>query len=211
MSIRNAMTVDVEEHFHVQAFAHCIPRDTWDSHPSRVEANVERILRMFADTGVKATFFVLGIVAQRHAAMVRRIVAEGHELASHGWEHTRADAQTPDAFRADVTRTRLLLEHIGGVRVAGYRAATFSIGMRNPWAFNVLEEAGYAYSSSVNPIRHDLYGMPDAPRVPFQPYGGRLWEIPMTTVRAWAVTGHVRAAVISACCRMRCIAGESCE
>ena len=170
--IRNAMTVDVEEHFHVQAFAHCIPRDTWGSHPSRVEANVERILRMFSDTGVKATFFVLGIVA------------EGHELASHGWEHIRADAQTPDAFRADVTRTRLLLEHIGGVRVAGYRAATFSIGMRNPWAFNVLEEAGYAYSSSVNPIRHDLYGMPDAPRVPFQPYGGRLWEIPMTTVRA---------------------------
>ena len=121
---------------------------------------------------VRATFFTLGWIAERHPAMVRRIVAAGHELASHGWEHIRADTQDPAAFRADVERTRLTLEDIGGVPVAGYRAATFSIGARNQWAFGVLREAGYAYSSSINPIRHDLYGMPDAPRVPFQPEGG---------------------------------------
>jgi polysaccharide deacetylase family protein (PEP-CTERM system associated) len=181
--IRNAMTVDVEDYFQVQAFAHCIGRDTWDRTPTRVEANVERILALFAAHEVHATFFTLGWIAERHKAMVRRIVAAGHELASHGWDHTKADTQDPETFRSDVIRTKALLEDVGGVAVRGYRAATFSIGARNPWAFAVLEEAGHAYSSSVNPIRHDLYGMPDAPRVPFQPPGGRLWEFPMTTVR----------------------------
>jgi len=183
--IRNAMTVDVEDYFQVQAFAGCIDRADWDGIDPRVEQNVDRILAQFAAAGVSATFFTLGWIADRHPAMVRRIVAAGHELASHGHDHTRADAQTPEAFRADVRRTRSLLEDIGGVPVHGYRAATFSIGASNQWAFGVLEEAGYTYSSSVNPISHDLYGMPGAPRVPFRPDGGTLWEIPMTTVRAF--------------------------
>jgi polysaccharide deacetylase family protein (PEP-CTERM system associated) len=181
--MRNAMTVDVEDYFQVQAFAHCIDRRDWDSFPRRVEANTNRILDQFDMAGAKATFFTLGWVAERHPSLVRRIVDDGHELASHGWDHTRADAQDPETFRADVRRTRLLLEDIGGVRVAGYRAATFSIGARNLWAFPVLRQEGYLYSSSINPIRHDLYGMPGAPRVPFRPAPEAVIEIPMTTVR----------------------------
>ena len=183
--IRNAMTVDVEDYFQVQTFTGCIPRASWDAIPPRVEANVERVLAHFAAAGVTGTFFTLGWIAERHPALIRRIVAAGHELASHGYDHTRADAQDPASFRADIGRTRRLLEDIGGVPVAGYRAATFSIGARNPWAFAALEAEGYRYSSSVNPIRHDLYGMPDAPRVPFRPDHVMLWEIPMTTVRVF--------------------------
>ena len=183
--VRNAMTVDVEDYFQVQAFADSIDRAAWHRIAPRVEANVDRILEQFASARVSATFFTLGWIAERHKPMVRRIVAAGHELASHGYDHTRADAQDPPTFGTDVSRTRLLLEDIGGVAVHGYRAATFSIGARNPWAFRLLEDAGYTYSSSVNPIRHDLYGMPDAPRVPFRPEGGALWEIPMTTLRAF--------------------------
>jgi polysaccharide deacetylase family protein (PEP-CTERM system associated) len=181
----NAMTVDVEDWFQVQAFADRIPRTAWDGCTRRVEANVDRILGIFDAAGVRATFFTLGWIAERHPAMVRRIVAAGHELASHGWEHVRADTQDPATFRSDVERTRLTLEDIGGVPVVGYRAATFSIGAGNQWAFQVLADAGYLYSSSINPIRHDLYGMPDAPRTPFRPEGGALWEIPMTTVAAF--------------------------
>jgi hypothetical protein len=177
------MTVDVEDYFQVQAFADCIDRADWDGFPRRVEANTHRVLDLFARGGAKATFFTLGWVAERHPGLVRRIVAEGHELASHGWDHTRVDAQEAEAFRADIQRTKGLLEDIGGVAVNGYRAATFSIGARTPWAFRVLLEAGYSYSSSVNPIRHDLYGMPGAPRVPFHPDRQGVVEIPMTTVR----------------------------
>ena len=183
--VRNAMTVDVEDYFQVQAFAGCIDRAEWHHFAPRVEANVERILEQFGAAHVKATFFTLGWIAERHKPMVRRIVGAGHELASHGYDHTRADSQDPATFRSDVSRTRKLLEDVGGVAVRGYRAATFSIGARNPWAFRVLEDEGYAYSSSVNPIRHDLYGMPNAPRVPFRPEGGTLCEIPMTTLRAF--------------------------
>jgi polysaccharide deacetylase family protein (PEP-CTERM system associated) len=132
---------------------------------------------------VKATFFTLGWVAERFPALIRRIVAGGHELASHGWDHTRVDSQEPEAFRADIRRTKALLEDTGGVRVAGYRAATFSIGARTLWAFPILRQEGYLYSSSINPIRHDLYGMPNAPRVPFHPDAAGVLEIPMTTVR----------------------------
>jgi polysaccharide deacetylase family protein (PEP-CTERM system associated) len=181
----NAMTVDVEDYFQVQAFAHRVGRTDWDGFPRRVEANVDRILTMFDRAGVHATFFTLGWIAERHPAMVRRIVQSGHELASHGWDHTRADTQQPDAFRADVRRTKALLEDIGGAPVNGYRAATFSIGARNQWAFAILRDEGHRYSSSVNPIAHDLYGMPDAPRAPFQPDGDGFWELPMTTVRAF--------------------------
>ncbi len=142
------------------------------------------MLRIFADADVRGTFFTLGWVAERYPALISRIVAGGHELASHGYAHIRADTQTPDAFRADIRRTKRLLEDTGGVPVNGYRAATFSIGGDNMWAYDVLAEEGYAYSSSIYPVRHDFYGMPDAPRFPFYPSGdGGTREIPMTTVR----------------------------
>ena len=179
----NALTVDVEDYFQVEAFAKVIPRDAWDSLPGRVERNTGRLLDLFAKHKVQGTFFTLGWVARRHSALVRRIVADGHELASHGDEHVRADRQDPDAFRLDVRKTKALLEDIGGAEVRGYRAATFSIGAANWWAFDVLAEEGYAYSSSIYPIAHDLYGMHTAPRAPFLPSRATLVEIPMTTVR----------------------------
>jgi polysaccharide deacetylase family protein (PEP-CTERM system associated) len=182
-AIHSAMTVDVEDYFQVQAFAGVIaPRD-WPTIPRRVEGNVERILGLFAESGVHATFFTLGWVAERHPEMVRRIVAAGHELASHGYGHQRADGQDRATFTDDVTRAKAILEDVGGVEVRGYRAPTFSIGRANPWAFDALAEAGYSYSSSVFPVRHDLYGTPDAPRAPYRPGDGALVEIPMTTLR----------------------------
>ncbi len=179
----NAMSVDVEDYFQVQAFADRISRDDWDSLPCRVDRNVNLLLDMFGEAGVKSTFFTLGWVAERYPALVRRMVAEGHELASHGWDHTRADSQDTAAFRADIRKTKQRLEDLGGVAVTGYRAATFSIGPRNPWAFAVLGEEGYRYSSSLYPIKHDLYGDTSASRVPFHPDGLPLLEVPMTTVQ----------------------------
>ena len=178
----NAMTVDVEDYFQVQAFAGCIDRATWDTIPRRVEANTDRILQQFERAGVKGTFFTLGWVAERHPRIVRDIVAAGHELASHGYGHELVHSLTPEAFREDLLRAKGILEDLGGVAVAGYRAPTFSIGPRNPWAFDVLEAAGHRYSSSIYPVKHDLYGVPDAPRFPYRPCAGRIVEIPMTTV-----------------------------
>ncbi len=177
------MTVDVEDYFQVQAFANCIDRTSWDSIPCRIEANMDRILEQFDRAGVKATFFTLGWVAERYPSIVRNIVGAGHELASHGYGHARADGQTPEVFGDDVRRAKGLLEQIGGVSVRGYRAPTFSIGARNPWAFDVLEAEGYRYSSSLYPVKHDLYGAPDSPRFPYRPSSGRLVELPMTTLR----------------------------
>ena len=184
----NAMTVDVEDYFHVQAFATIISRDTWDSLPCRVEANTDRILKLFDGASVKATMFTLGWVAERYPQVVRRIVAAGHELASHGYGHARVDTQTHQVFRADIRKAKALLEDIGGVPVIGYRAPTFSIGPANAWAFDVLEEEGHRYSSSIYPVKHDLYGTPDAPRFPYRPGVNKtgadaLWELPMTTVQ----------------------------
>jgi len=179
----NAMSVDVEDYFQVQAFADAIDRSDWDSLPCRVERNVDRLLEIFGEAGIKATFFTLGWVAERYPALIRRIVAEGHELASHGWNHTRADSQDEAAFRADISKTKKLLEDVGGVEVIGYRAATFSIGPKNYWAFGVLGEEGYRYSSSLYPVKHDLYGDTGASRVPFHPEGLPILEAPMTTVR----------------------------
>jgi len=181
----NAMTVDVEDYFQVYAFFHCIPRDSWDRYACRVEANVDRILAQFATSGVSATFFTLGWIAERHPSIVQRIVDAGHELASHGYAHQRVDRMDPAAFREDLHRTRGILEDAGGVAVLGYRAPTFSIGATTPWAFDLIAEAGHLYSSSVNPVRHDNYGMPDAPRVPYRPAGTDLWEFPMTTARVF--------------------------
>ena len=154
-----AMTVDVEDYFQVQAFTGVVDRATWDSLPCRVEANMDRILAAFDRAGVRGTFFTLGWIADRHPAVVRAIVAGGHELASHGYGHARADGQTPEEFRQDVRRAKQVLEDLGGVAVAGYRAPTFSIGPRNPWAFDVLAEEGYRYSSSIYLMPYSLYRM----------------------------------------------------
>lgn len=181
----NAMSVDVEDWFQVQAFAEAIPREEWDWLSCRVEANTELVLERFAEAGVRGTFFTLGWVAQRHPALVRRIVAAGHELASHGHGHERVDSIGAEAFRADIRRARRLLEDAGGVAVHGYRAPTFSIGPHTPWAHAILAEEGYRYSSSVFPVKHDLYGAPDAPRGPHRPHPDGVVELPMTTVRAF--------------------------
>jgi polysaccharide deacetylase family protein (PEP-CTERM system associated) len=176
------MTVDVEDYFQVSAFEGHVARDSWERTATRVEANVERVLELFARHDVRATFFTLGWVAERHPALVRRIVDGGHELASHGWDHTRVTEQDPAAFRADVRRTRELLEDLGCVPVRGYRAPSYSINGGNLWAHEVLADEGYAYSSSIAPLKHDLYGMPEAPRFAFDTADGRLREIPVTTV-----------------------------
>ena len=182
--IRNAMTIDVEDYFQVSAFAAHIPRDSWPSLSCRVEGNIDRILTLLDEKGVKATFFTLGWIAERYPMMVRLIVDNGHELASHGHNHQRVTDQSPDDFQEDITRSKQLLEDIGGQAVIGYRAPSFSIGSRNLWALDVLREAGYRYSSSIYPIRHDHYGMPDAPRFKFHPRGpDGLVELPATTVK----------------------------
>ena len=185
--IVNGMSVDVEDFFQVQALSGAYPRESWDAQPLRVERNTNIILDLFRRHSVVGTFFTLGWVAERCPGLVRRIVAEGHELASHGSEHRRADQQTPDEFRQDVRRSKRTLEDIGGVQVRGYRAPTFSIGGDNLWAFDVLEEEGYAYSSSIYPVKRDFYGMPGAPRFAFLPRADRaITEYPMTTVRLGA-------------------------
>lgn len=183
MVARNVMSVDVEDYFQVSAFERYVAREDWGSHPCRVEANVERILEMFERHGVTATFFTLGWMAERYPQMIRRIVAGGHELASHGWSHVRVTQQDRADFRADVMRTKALLEDVGGAPVLGYRAASYSIGRDNLWALDVLEDTGHVYSSSIFPIQHDHYGMPEAPRFAFRPNQGDLWEFPVTTLR----------------------------
>ena len=180
----NALTIDVEDYFQVSAFAPYISRLDWNSRECRVERNVNRILDMLAEKdNTKATFFTLGWIAERYPQVVRRIVKEGHELASHGYGHERASDQTEEAFLADIKLAKILLEDLSGAEVKGYRAPSFSIGTGNLWAFDCLQQAGYRYSSSIYPVRHDLYGMPDAPRTPFRPGSGRIWELPMTTLR----------------------------
>ena len=178
------MTCDVEDYFQVSAFAPHIDRASWPSRECRVEANIERILALMADGNVKATFFTLGWIAERYPAMVKRIVAAGHELASHGYGHLRASDQDLAAFTEDITSSKKLLEDLGGQAVLGYRAPSFSIGTANLWALDALLGAGYRYSSSIYPIAHDHYGMPDAPRFAFYPNGeSGLLEVPITTVR----------------------------
>ncbi|MGC3984908.1 MAG: DUF3473 domain-containing protein [Pseudorhodoferax sp.] len=180
--ITNALTIDVEDYFQVSAFAPYIRRDEWETRECRVERNVNRILDMLSGHGAKATFFTLGWIAERYPQLVRRIVAEGHELASHGYGHERASDQSEQDFLADIQRAKQILEDLGGVAVQGYRAPSFSIGTRNLWAFDCLQAAGYQYSSSIYPIRHDHYGMPDAPRFA-HPVREGLLEIPVTTLR----------------------------
>ena len=182
--IRNAMSVDVEEWFQVGAFEHTLARADWDALPSRVEGQCDAILNLFAVGGIKATFFTLGWVAQRHGAMLRRIADAGHEIASHGWDHARVFTMGAAGFAADLARARAAIEDASGQAITGYRAPSFSIDARTPWAHRVLAEAGYAYSSSVAPIAHDHYGWREAPRFAFRPLAdSALVEIPVTTVQ----------------------------
>jgi polysaccharide deacetylase family protein (PEP-CTERM system associated) len=182
MEIANALTIDVEDYFQVSALAPHFDRSEWHRIPCRVERNIDIVLALLAESGSKATFFTLGWIAERYPRLVTRIVAEGHELASHGYGHHRATDQHRAEFSDDICRAKSLLEDVSGVEVKGYRAPSFSVGKRNPWAFDCIAEAGYRYSSSVYPIRHDHYGMPDAPRFSYQSRD-RLLEIPVTTAR----------------------------
>jgi len=178
----NALSVDVEDWFQVGAFETVISRGDWDGLEHRVEANTDKVLALFDDGGVKATFFTLGWVAQRYPALMRRIADAGHEVASHGWDHARVFTLTPAQFSADIDRARAVLEDASGRQVTGYRAPSFSIDKRTPWAHEILAERGYAYSSSVAPIGHDHYGWADAPRAAFKPVAGaELIELPVTT------------------------------
>ncbi|HNJ48228.1 MAG TPA: DUF3473 domain-containing protein [Novosphingobium sp.] len=178
----NGLSVDVEDWFQVGAFEGVIDRDSWDGLSDRVERNCAQILDMFAQAEVKATFFTLGWVAQRHGALMRRIVAEGHELASHGWDHARVFRMDRASFGEDLKKSRAALEDASGMQVRGYRAPSFSIDQRTPWAYMELADQGYAYSSSVAPIVHDHYGWREAPRFAFRPLPwSDLLEIPVTT------------------------------
>lgn len=182
--IRNAMTIDVEDYFQVSAFSSCIARDDWPHLPCRVENNVDRILALLDEKNIKATFFTLGWIAERFPAMIRKIVGQGHELASHGYAHRRASEQSVAEFQEDIASSKDILEALGGQQVRGYRAPSFSIGTKNLWALDVLLKAGYQYSSSIYPIQHDHYGMPHAPRFSFYPNGqDGILELPITTVR----------------------------
>lgn len=182
MALRNALSVDVEEWFQVGAFERVIAADDWPTLQSRVESNTSAVLDLFAESSVKATFFTLGWVAERRPGLIRRIIDAGHEIASHGWDHRRVFTMDAAAFRADIARTRKTLEDAAGVAVTGYRAPSFSIDARTPWAHAVLAEAGYAYSSSVAPISHDHYGWPDAPHFAYRPVSDApLIELPITT------------------------------
>ena len=178
----NGLSVDVEDWFQVGAFEKVIVRESWGTLADRVERNCDRILQMFGDAGVKGTFFTLGWVAQRHGSLMRRIVEEGHEIASHGWDHQRVFRLGAQGFARDLEMSRKALEDAAGVGITGYRAPSFSIDVRTPWAFEVLAEQGYSYSSSVAPISHDHYGWREAPRFAFHPLAGSdLLEIPVTT------------------------------
>ena len=181
--MKNALSVDVEDWFQVGAFETVISRDSWEERPRRVEHNTDAVLALFEEAGVKATFFTLGWVATRHPALIRRIAEAGHELASHGWDHKRVFTMSEAEFRDDLRRARNTIEQASGRKVGGYRAPSFSIDARTPWAHPVLAEEGYAYSSSVAPVRHDHYGWRESPRFAWRPVAGAdLIELPVTTV-----------------------------
>jgi polysaccharide deacetylase family protein (PEP-CTERM system associated) len=182
--IRNGMSVDVEDWFQVGAFETVIDKADWDSLQPRVEANTDAVLALFAESGVHATFFTLGWVAHRYPALIRRIVDAGHEIASHGWDHQRVFTMDAAMFRADLARARAAIEDAAGQRVTGYRAPSFSIDQRTPWAHAVLAEEDYTYSSSVAPLAHDHYGWRDAPRFAFRPLpDSALLEVPVTVAQ----------------------------
>jgi polysaccharide deacetylase family protein (PEP-CTERM system associated) len=178
--ITNAMSVDVEDYFQVSAFEKNISPSDWDKLPCRVENNTQNILELFDQTNTKSTFFMLGWVAERYPQLAREIVDQGHELASHGYAHQRATQQSRAEFRQDIDRAKKMLEDISGKKILGYRAPSYSISTANLWAHDELLETGHTYSSSVYPVKHDLYGIPDAPRFAYHCENGLL-EIPITT------------------------------
>ncbi len=180
----NALSVDVEDWFQVGAFESVFSKDDWQGQAQRVERNTDAVLALFEKAGVKGTFFTLGWVAERYPALIRRIVAQGHEIASHGYDHKRVFLMDAEEFAADLARARGLIEDAAGQAVTGYRAPSFSIDARTPWAHRVLAEAGYRYSSSVAPVRHDHYGWPESPRFAWKPLpDSDLVELPVTTAR----------------------------
>lgn len=186
MAIQNALTVDVEDYFHVSAFAKSINYKDWDAHPLRVEKNTQRLLDLFDESQVKATFFVLGWVAERNKSLINEIAVRGHEVASHGYSHQLIYNQTPEIFREETIRSKSLLEDIIQVPVRGYRAASYSITERSLWALDILAEAGFEYDSSIFPIRHDRYGIPGATEIPHvlkTPRGHSLVEFPLSTAK----------------------------
>ena len=189
-AIVNAMTVDVEEHFQVSAFDRVIPRAAWESFESRVERNTHRLLDLFDEFGVKATFFVLGWVARQRPSLVREIDRRGHEIASHGYGHCLVYHLSAAEFAEDVRRAKAVLEDASGRSVVGYRAPSYSITPRSLWALDVLAQAGYEYDSSIFPIRHDRYGFPGAPRFPYRVCGRprTIVEIPPSTVHVGGLT-----------------------
>jgi len=180
--IINAMTVDVEDYFHVSAFENTIAKSNWDNMPLRVEHNTYRLLELFEKQNTKSTFFVLGWVAKRCPELIKAIVEQGHELASHGFSHQRATEMTRAEFTADVEQSKKILEDVSGTQVLGYRAPSFSVNDSNTWIYDVLVELGFKYSSSTYPINHDLYGVPEWPRFAYQREEGIL-EIPVPTIR----------------------------
>lgn len=181
----NALTVDVEDYYQVEAFAEAAPREDWLLWESRIEKNTERLLELFAVSQVRATFFILGWVAEHHSSLVRRIAESGHEIACHSYDHQMICRQTPAEFRADVRRAKALLEDVSGEEVNGYRAPTYSITAETLWALDVLIEEGFRYDSSIFPIHHDRYGIPGAERFPhvIRRAAGEIIEFPPSTVR----------------------------
>jgi len=179
----NAMTVDVEDYFQVSAFDPYVNRSAWDDYAGRVEASTDRILALFDQHNVQGTFFTLGWIAKKYPSLVRRIVESGHELASHGWGHVMVTRLSRDEFAQDIKKAKQTLEDTTGAEVAGYRAPSYSFTKKNDWAHTVLAEQGYRYSSSVAPIKHDLYGIPDAPRFAHSRADGAVIELPITTTR----------------------------
>ncbi len=180
--MKNALTVDVEDYFQVSAFEKNINRDNWDKLAHRVASNVDKILSIFDEYDAQATFFVLGWVAERYPEIVTKIIASGHELASHGYGHQRVSDLSRDEFIDDITRAKQILEDLGGQSIKGYRAPSYSIGKNNIWALQALAETGHEYSSSIYPIKHDHYGFPTAPRFVFRDKKSGLIEVPITTI-----------------------------
>jgi len=189
VNIQNALTVDVEDYFQVSAFAKSINKDDWDNFPLRVEKNTQRLMDIFDEAGVKATFFVLGWVADRNRALIREIAQRGHEVASHGYSHQLIYNQSQEVFREETVRSKQLLEDIIQAPVRGYRAASYSITKKSLWALDILAEAGFDYDSSIFPVRHDRYGIPDAedaeevPHILKTPQGHSLVEFPLSTAK----------------------------
>lgn len=184
VGITNALTIDVEDYFQVAALAEAVSRNEWDSMEYRVERNTERLLALFEQSGIRATFFILGWVAERSPGLVKRIFRAGHEVASHGYSHQLVYTQSPDVFREETRKSKRILEDTIGASVTGYRAASYSITQQSRWALDVLCEEGFTWDSSIFPVHHDRYGMPGTPFEPYllqAPNGGKLTEFPLST------------------------------